>query len=285
MIVSYSTLASSDGCATKIISRSHDGFKVLTTFVNLPEKSIVCISTQVGCPVECTFCAAGVPRRFVRNLYLDELEEQVRIAASYCLPGKPVLVSLMGEGEPLDNVSNCLDLLANASSLLPSYAVRTALSTPLSSSRTCGLLVTRIASVDFGLPFKLQVSLHGAKDRVRRRFIPKSPALTVVMSAVDLYVKTSRRPVEFNYVLVAGENDSPEDAENLAFLMRHRVGLIKLNRFNSWPGVPFTGSDTRVKEIFAAILRSGGLEVEEYETNGSDILAACGQLTYTGEAL
>lgn len=282
MIKSYSTVASSDGFATKIISRSHDGFNVLTTFVDLPGKSIVCISTQVGCPVGCTFCAAGVSGRFVRNLNLDELEEQVRIAASYCLPGKPVLVSLMGEGEPLDNVSNCLDLLFKASSLLPSYEVRTALSTSLSSSRACGLLVTRIAAADFDLPFKLQVSLHGATDRVRRRFIPKSPALTVVMSAVDLYVKTSLRPVEFNYVLVAGENDSPEDAENLAFLMRHRAGLVKLNRFNSWPGVSFTGSDAKVKETFAAI-RSRGLEVEEYETNGSDILAACGQLTYTGE--
>lgn len=276
----HSRGASSDGRTLKYRQMTDDGFLVETTYIDHDKKHIICFSSQVGCPIGCHFCASGQrkdEKRFRQSLSAAELIlqcENVVADRALLLDGRPILFSCMGEGEPFLNISAVVSAFAYFGDKYP--LGRGALS-------TSGIFPERIrefAEHPIPMPMKLQISLHAPTDTLRRLLIPRTAPLDRILSAVEYYTAKSGDAVEWNYVLLCGVNDSLSHAERLIALLPSRAH-VKLNRFNADPRLPFLASSAETQRRFAQALEEGSLVAEFYQTNGSDIGAGCGQLTYT----
>ncbi len=273
-----SVTTSADAQTVKYVLPTDDGYGVEITYVNRDSKHIVCFSTQIGCVVGCAFCisgAAGRRQRSVRSLTANEIIDQVEfvVADLKLSTSKPILFSAMGEGEPLLAYRSVVDALM---ALSRRKGARIALSTSGAKPRR----IRELAHECWLKPLKLQISIHAASDAKRKSLIPLSPPIAEIAEAAEYFAQTTRFPVELNYVLLDGVNDSREDALALAQIALPREWLVKLNRFNKSDCVPFSGTPPERTSLFAQVLRSAGALVEGYETNGSDIFAACGQLSY-----
>lgn len=273
------TVLSSDGKTVKYLQKGTDGFVVETTYVDYLNKHIICFSSQVGCAVGCRFCVSGlrpIKKRHVRSLDVKELIEQcTNIVArrNLQLAEKPILFSCMGEGEPFLNFQNVVLALRQLGRCYP--ASRLAVST----SGIKPELIRRLARIIFPVPLKLQVSLHGPSDEIRSMIIPTSRPITDIVNAVRYYNETCGRLVEWNYVLMKDINDSRECAIETARLLGPGCH-VKFNFLNPVVNSPFTASEQARLSEFRKILEYHGLTTEYYETDGTDIAAACGQLSY-----
>ena len=263
---------SSDGKTRKYTMPITPDYEVETTYVDYKNKHIICFSSMIGCPIKCQFCASGFGG-LIRPLTVTEMVVQCQCIISTeginISNEKPILFSCMGEGEPLANYENVVAALERLSELYPNSKLA------LSTSGARPDNIKRLADHKFKVPFKLQVSIHSANDTTRKLLIPVSHSLQNILNAVNEY-KKSGKGLEFNYVLMHNINDSMEDAEQLAKLAGDVV--IKLNVFN-----PIDGSDIKASmwvNNFTFILSECGAKYEVYKTNGTDIDAACGQLTY-----
>jgi 23S rRNA (adenine2503-C2)-methyltransferase len=215
-------------------------------------------------------------RRFRRSLSAKELVEQCENIVTdrkLLLAKKPILFSCMGEGEPLLNYKNVVAALKKLAKDHP--RVRLALST----SGIVPRAIRALAHEQFTVPFKLQISLHAPDDRLRRAIMPRSAPIKDVVAAAKYYKKISDRSVEWNYVLLAGVNDSQKCAQKLAALLGAGEH-IKLNAFNGYSDAAFSGSRMAKISAFMRTVKNSGCSVEYYRTNGTDIAAACGQLKY-----
>jgi 23S rRNA (adenine2503-C2)-methyltransferase len=271
--------ASADGKAVKYTQQTKDGFLVESTYVDHGGKHIICFSSQVGCPIGCHFCASGQrkdQKRFRQSLSAKELIsecENVIADQAQVSDGRPILFSCMGEGEPLLNLAAVSAALAELGESYPNS--RGALST----SGIAPELIRELAHTRFPTPIKLQISLHAPADELRSVLIPTTAPLSEIISAALYYGDKTGNPVEWNYVLLRGVNDWPIHARMLARSLP-RGAHIKLNRFNATAGLPFAAATEEDTLRFRAVLEAEGLIAEAYQTNGSDIGAACGQLTY-----
>lgn len=271
-------IVSSDGVTTKYIQETKDRILVETTHVNLPEKHIVCFSSQVGCAIGCAFCVSGASDRIKRSLSKCELvEECMNVVADIAVSGraKPTLFSCMGEGEPLLNfhaVTRAFRELASARGL---HGVRLAVST----SGIRPKLISALGVITFAAPLKLQVSLHGATDNVRMRIIPVAAPLWEIISAVRDYREQCGRAVDWNYVMCAGVNDDLAHARILVRLLGPG-SHVKFNRLNPAAGLVLKSAPSERVGEFRRILEDGGISTEYYETDGIDINAACGQMSH-----
>jgi len=234
-----------------------------------------CISTQVGCPVGCAFCATGLDG-LRRNLTRGEIVEQL-LHLARLLPEDERLthVVVMGMGEPL----------ANLDALLPALGIA-------SDTEGLGIGVRRITISTVGLPegirrlgelaspYHLAVSLHAADDRTRDRLVPinRHHNIAAVLAAADDYFQRTGRRVTFEYVLLAGVNDRAEDARRLAALLAGRPALVNLIPLNPVEGLPFRAPSAEEVRRFAAQLERGGLNAQVRHRRGTKIDAACGQL-------
>ena len=184
----------------------------------------------------------------------------------------------MGEGEPLLNISAVISALAHFGSRYP--LARGALS-------TSGIFPARIrelADRRIPIPMKLQISLHAPTDELRKLLIPRTASLDAIIAAASYYATKTGNPVEWNYVLLRGVNDDRSHALALIALLPHGTH-IKLNRFNADPRLPFSPASDETQRSFVRVLEDGGLIAESYRTNGSDIGAGCGKLTYAVSAV
>ena len=261
---------SKDGITQKFLLRS--GLVLLEcTYVNREEKHIVCFSTAVGCPIGCRFCAAG---HYSRGLTAREMVDQALTAVNTTVASgdtKPVLFSAMGEGEPLLSRQAAGRLVEAFHHLVRSRpGARAAVSTTAIKPRVLHWLAATAPP-----RVKLQVSLHGATDEQRRRVIPLAAPVREVVAAGRAFGLARPGNLEWNYVLIKGLNDRIVDATALAALLRPG-DIVKLNRLNPIANLPWRPSPKR--DQFAAVLRDAGLIPEHYQTDGSDIAAACGQL-------
>lgn len=273
-----------EGIASKYLQATTDGFVVETTYIRRPDKHILCVSTQVGCAIGCRFCISGnrEDRKYQRSLSVDEILSQCRNIVhemDFAKHPQPLLFSFMGEGEPFLNFFACMEAFQRIAKEAWQVPVRFAIST--SGPRPD--LILQLARVEVLLPLKLQVSLHGPTDEIRRQIVPVTKPLNEIVSAVrdyrEMCAARPDRPVEWNYVLCADINDSPECAESLVGLLGPGWH-IKLNRLNNVPGVPFLNSSLEAVARFKRILEEGGLSTENYETDESRISSGCGQLSY-----
>jgi 23S rRNA (adenine2503-C2)-methyltransferase len=270
---------SEDG-TRKLVLRLGDGRQIESVFIPDTPAQTFCISTQVGCAMGCAFCLTG-KMGLVRNLTAGEIAGQVRaLARALDMFATPFNIVLMGMGEPLhnyDQTMKALRMLADEFGLGVSPR-RVTLS-------TVGLvpLLDRLATEPL-MP-NLAISLHATTEEQREAIVPptKKYSLHAVLEACRRFPLAKRSRITFEYVMLQGVNDTPEDARRLAVLLRGIKGKVNLIPLNAAPGIPFERpSDDRV-DHFAAILADRGVLVSVRKSRGRDIRAACGQLMVEGQ--
>ena len=270
---------SSDG-TTKFLLRLADGRHIEAVFIPDTPAQTFCISTQVGCAMGCAFCLTG-KMGLVRNLTAAEIAGQVRaLAGALDMFATPFNIVLMGMGEPLhnyDQTMKALRMLADEFGL--------ALSPRRVTLSTVGLvpMLDRLAAEPL-MP-NLAISLHATTEEQREAIVPptKKYSLRAVLDACRRFPLAKRSRITFEYVMLQGVNDTPDDARRLASLLRGIKGKVNLIPLNAAPGIPFERpSDDRVDQ-FAAILADRGVLVSVRKSRGRDIRAACGQLMVEGQ--
>lgn len=233
----------------------------------------ICISTQVGCRMGCTFCASTLEGR-VRNLTAGEILAEV-IVAQKVLGERISNIVLMGSGEPLDNYENVtkfLDLV-NAEYGLNIGQRHITLS-------TCGIVPKIYELADKGYSITLAISLHAFNDEKRRSIMPiaKKYSIKEILEACDYYFEKTGRRISFEYSLVSGINDGKEDANALSKLLKGRQCHINLIPVNEIKENTLKRPSIKTIEEFEKIVANHGLDVTVRKEMGNDINAACGQL-------
>jgi 23S rRNA (adenine2503-C2)-methyltransferase len=262
---------SRDG-TVKALFRTADGHPVEAVLMRFRDgRRSVCVSSQSGCPLTCTFCATG-QMRFRRNLSASEILDQAlhfRRAESidHCL--------FMGMGEPMLNV----DQVLAAARRLPDLGV-THRRTTVSTVGWLPGLRRFVEEVDE--PIRLALSLHAAEPALRSQLMPVNDRypLVAVLAECRRYFVLRRRKVFVEYVMLAGVNDRVEQARSLARLLDPQVFKVNLIPYN--PTGAFTGSTPKAIAAFEAELRRSGIPTTVRLTRGRDIAAACGQLAAAG---
>lgn len=250
-----------------------------TVYIPDDGRGTLCISSQVGCPLRCSFCATGA-QGFNRNLTAAEIIGQVWLVKQWLEPTpgseRPVSnVVFMGMGEPLlnlENVASAIHLLLDDNAY--------GLSKRRVTLSTAGV-VPRIDELGARCPVSLAVSLHAPDDALRNKLVPlnrKYPIASLLAACRRYAARNPKRQVTFEYVLLEGVNDSPYHAQRLARLLRDLPAKINLIPFNPFPGSGYRCSSTATIEDFRSILLSKGLMTITRKTRGEDIAAACGQL-------
>jgi 23S rRNA (adenine2503-C2)-methyltransferase len=266
---------SSDG-TEKFLFTLADGQTIESVFIPDTPAQTFCVSTQVGCAMQCGFCLTG-QMGLVRNLTAGEIAGQVRVLArELSLQDRRFNVVLMGMGEPLHNYDATMKALRMLAA--PEGLALTPRRVTLS---TIGMVpaLERLAREPW-LP-NLAVSLHATTDPVRHRLIPTSrkQRLTDLIAACRLFPLKHRDRITFEYVLLDGVNDTEADAHRLVKLLRGLRAKVNVIPLNEAPGVPFSRPPDLHVDRFARVLASGKLIVSVRKSRGRDIRAACGQLS------
>ena len=258
-----------------------DGAKAETVFIPEEDRGTLCISSQVGCTLNCSFCHTGT-QKLVRNLSSSELVGQILIAFDELSAwpsaqiGRPLTnIVLMGMGEPLYNLDNVIKALKiimdNEGISISKRRITLSTSGIVPEFSRCGLETD----------VNLAISLHAVTDDVRDILVPinKKYPIKDLLNACREYpgVSNSRR-ITFEYVMLKGINDSTSDAKALIKLMEGIPAKINLIPFNPWPGSPYECSEKNQIEEFAKIVLKAGYPSPVRTPRGDDILAACGQL-------
>ena len=271
---------SADG-TIKWLLQFEDGAKAETVFIPEEDRGTLCISSQVGCTLNCSFCHTGT-QKLVRNLSSSELVGQILIAFDELSAwpsaqiGRPLTnIVLMGMGEPLYNLDNVIKALKiimdNEGISISKRRITLSTSGIVPKFNRCGLETD----------VNLAISLHAVTDDVRDILVPinKRYPIKELLNACREYpgVSNSRR-ITFEYVMLKGINDSSSDARALIKLMEGIPAKINLIPFNPWPGSPYECSEKKQIEEFAKIVLKAGYPSPVRTPRGDDILAACGQL-------
>ncbi|MDH5530428.1 MAG: 23S rRNA (adenine(2503)-C(2))-methyltransferase RlmN [Paracoccaceae bacterium] len=275
---------SADG-TRKYLVRIAGGHEVETVYIPEENRGTLCISSQVGCTLTCSFCHTGT-QKLVRNLTAGEIVGQIMLARddlgewpeAGTRNDETRLISnvvLMGMGEPLynfDNVRDAMKIAMDGEGLTLSRRRIT-----LSTSG----VVPEIARTADEIGCLLAVSFHATTDEVRDGLVPinKKWNIETLLSALREYPKLSNSErITFEYVMLKGVNDSDEDARRLVKLIRGIPAKINLIPFNEWPGAPYERSSWARIEAFAEIIYQAGYASPIRKPRGEDIMAACGQL-------
>ncbi len=267
---------SRDG-TVKVLVLLEDGSRVEAVVIPEEERTTLCVSTEVGCPVRCAFCASGL-EGLVRPLRAHEIVEQVLHARRVLREegGRSLTnLVLMGMGEPLLNYDQTVAALG---------ALRDRSGIALGARRitlsTVGIVEGMERLKREGHPINLAVSLHAPDDETRTRIVPLNVRYGVarVAAAARAYARDTGRDVTFEYVLLAGVNDSDDQARLLADLASGAHINVNLIPYNQVEGLPFRAPSGERVEDFAGILRERAVPVHVRRRRGEDIDAACGQL-------
>jgi 23S rRNA (adenine2503-C2)-methyltransferase len=275
---------SADG-TRKYLVRIAGGHEVEVVYIPEEDRGTLCISSQVGCTLTCSFCHTGT-QKLVRNLTAGEIIGQVMMArddlGEWPTPGAPKdetrLLSnivLMGMGEPLYNFENVRDAMKIA--MDPEGIQLSRRRITLSTSG----VVPEIARTAEEIGCQLAVSFHATTDEVRNQLVPinKRWNIAELLEALRSYPKVSNSErITFEYVMLNGVNDTDEDARRLIDLIDGIPAKINLIPFNEWPGAPYTRSSNNRIRAFADIIYKAGYASPIRTPRGEDIMAACGQL-------
>jgi 23S rRNA (adenine2503-C2)-methyltransferase len=270
----------------KWLLRFADGNEAESVFIPEEDRGALCMSSQVGCSLTCSFCHTGT-QRLVRNLDAGEIVGQMMVArdavGEWPSPKDGRLLSnivMMGMGEPLlnfDNVKKALTIIMDQEGISISRRRIT-----LSTSG----VVPMMARCGEELGVNLAVSLHACTDELRDELVPinRKYPLAELLKACRAYPGANNaRRITFEYVMLKGVNDSPADARALLRLVKGIPAKFNLIPFNPWPGAAYQGSDSGSTKAFSEILNAGGLSAPIRVPRGRDIMAACGQLRSASE--
>ena len=278
---------SEDG-TRKYLFKLHDGHEIETVYIPETDRGTLCISSQVGCTLNCTFCHTGT-MRLVRNLepheivgqlvaVRDDLEDWQDNEAKRAVSN----IVMMGMGEPLyntDHVINALNVMSDGDG--------TALSKRRITLSTSGV-VPEIARVGDATGVMLAISLHAVRDDLRNELVPlnKKYPIEELLDACRAYPGLSNaRRITFEYVMLKDVNDSDADAHELVRLLSGIPAKINLIPFNPWPGSPYECSSRNRIMKFADIVNHAGYASPVRTPRGRDIMAACGQLKSASEKM
>jgi 23S rRNA (adenine2503-C2)-methyltransferase len=265
----------------KWLLRAPGGGEVECVYIPEEDRGALCISSQVGCALDCAFCHTGT-QPLVRNLDAGDIVGQMLVARdTYGEWPSPVggrmlsNIVMMGMGEPLlnfDNVSKALRIIMDQEGISISKR-RITLSTAgyVPNIRRCG--------AELGV--NLAISLHAVTDALRDVLVPinrKFPLAELLQACRDYPTANNARRITFEYVMLKGVNDSPADARALVKLVKGIPAKVNLIPFNAWPGAAYECSDAAAIEAFAQIVNDAGYSSPVRVPRGRDILAACGQL-------
>ncbi|MGE3959124.1 MAG: 23S rRNA (adenine(2503)-C(2))-methyltransferase RlmN [Vicinamibacterales bacterium] len=270
---------STDG-TEKFLLRLSDGRQIESVFIPDTPAMTFCISTQVGCAMGCAFCLTG-KMGLVRNLTAGEIAGQVRVlAAALDLRDKPFNIVLMGMGEPLHNydaVMKAMRILCSEHGFhLPPRRV---------TLSTVGILPALEKLGREELMPNLAISLHAPTDAQRGELVPinRKYGVADVIAACRRFPVRKRDRITFEYVMLAGVNDAPEDAKRLARLLADVKAKVNLIPLNAAAGIPFDRPSDDAVDRFARILAERDITVSVRKSRGRDIRAACGQLIVEGQ--
>jgi 23S rRNA (adenine2503-C2)-methyltransferase len=240
-----------------------------------------CISSQIGCPVGCRFCASGLGG-LDGNLTAGQIVQQVWQLGRLEGVGRISHVVFMGMGEPLANFGEVTRAVA---ALAADWGL--GISARRITVSTVGLpaQIRRLAGID--LPITLAISLHAPNDALRRELIPWAESVTIdqLVEAGRYYFDKTGREVTLEYILLGGVNDQPEHAEELAQVAKRLRSNVNLIRYNEVQGLPYDRPDNADVHRFQQRLRAGGVNCHIRASRGRDIAAACGQLRHEHQAL
>ncbi|PRY77334.1 23S rRNA (adenine2503-C2)-methyltransferase [Yoonia maritima] len=276
----------SDDGTRKYLVRIAGGHEVEVVYIPETDRGTLCISSQVGCTLTCSFCHTGT-QKLVRNLTPGEIIGQVMLARddlgewpeqgarNTAAPRLLSNIVLMGMGEPLYNFENVRDAMKIA--LDPEGIALSRRRITLSTSG----VVPEIARTAEEIGCQLAVSFHATTDEVRDKLVPinKRWPIADLLDALRVYPKASNSErITFEYVMLDGVNDSDEDARRLVKLIEGIPAKINLIPFNEWPGAPYKRSSNNRIRAFADIVYNAGYSSPVRKPRGEDIMAACGQL-------
>ena len=263
--------------------------EIETVYIPEEDRGTLCISSQVGCTLTCTFCHTGT-QKLVRNLTAGEIAGQVMLArdrikdwpadleANKQPPSSGRYVTnvvLMGMGEPLynfDHVKGAIDIISDGEGLTLSKRRIT-----LSTSG----VVPEIVRAGDEIGSMLAISLHGTTDEIRNKLVPlnkKYPIAELLEACRNYPGSSNARRITFEYVMLKGVNDSVADAKRLVQLLKGIPAKVNLIPFNPWPGTAYECSEWETIEVFAEVLNNAGYASPVRTPRGRDIMAACGQL-------
>ena len=282
-LVSQATIQRAAGCTVfqsvdhtkKLVLTLNDGLTVETVLIPDEDRLTLCVSTQVGCTLDCGFCLTGT-MGLKRNLKPHEIMEQVLTAQDRLDPGERITnLVFMGMGEPLAN----MEALSEAIRRLTNKPWGLGWSPRRITVSTAGLAARLKDIAPLGV--NLAISLNATTDDQRASLMPAVngiASLKTLLAACRRYPLPPTRRLTFEYVLLAGVNDQTDDARRLAKLVRGIKCKINLIPFNEFPGSPFRRPSECDISAFQAIVRQAGLDVFVRRSRGRDVLGACGQL-------
>ncbi len=270
--------------------------EVETVYIPEPNRGTLCVSSQVGCTLTCSFCHTGT-QTLVRNLTAEEIVQQLMVARDRLgewpaelaenpeAPASGRFITnmvLMGMGEPLynfDNVKAAMEIVSDNEGL--------SLSKRRITLSTSGV-VPMIERCGEEIGVMLAISLHATRDEIRNQLVPlnKKYPIKQLLDACRAYPGLSNaRRITFEYVMLKGVNDSPKHAKELVQLLKGIPAKVNLIPYNPWPGSPHECSDWDAIEAFAEIINRAGYSSPVRTPRGRDIMAACGQLKSASERL
>lgn len=265
----------SDDGTEKLLFQLADGGRIECVLLREDDRRSICVSSQVGCAMGCVFCASGLDG-VDRNLSSGEILEQM-LRLQRLLPEDERLshIVMMGMGEPLANLDSVLSALEVA---------RDPKGLGISPRRitvsTVGLPKSIDRLAEYSTPFNLAISLHAPRNDLRDKLVPVNAKIGIadILAAADRYFQATGRRLTFEYVLLAGVNDSPQCAQQLVQLLRGRVSMLNVIPYNPVAGLPYKTPSTKDITVFRNILVDGGINVMFRQRKGDGIDAACGQL-------
>jgi len=268
------TSVADKGETVKWLSALADGSRIETVLMHHPRHSTVCVSSQAGCAMACSFCATG-QAGFSRQLTVGEIVEQVVLAARMAREHGRRLdhVVMMGMGEPLANYPHVIAAVRRIVGDIGIGARHVTIS-------TVGVVPGIRKLAEEPLQVNLAVSLHGANDTLRSQLVPlnrRYPIATLMQACAD-YIDATHRRISFEWALIDAVNDRPSDATELAGLARPLGAHVNLIPLNPTPGYPAIGTPPPGVRAFRDRLASLGVNVTVRRTRGRSIDAACGQL-------
>ena len=270
---------SKDG-TRKWLLQLQDGNHIETVFIPEDDRGTLCVSSQVGCALDCSFCSTG-RQGFNRNLTAAEIISQVWLASQLLeeekKPGRKITnVVMMGMGEPLLNIDNTIIAVRI---MMDDFAY--GLSKRRVTVSTAGV-VPAMDRLGDTLDMRLAVSLHATNDELRNELVPvnKKYPLKELMAACRRFIdkQNTRSRITFEYVMLDGINDQPEHARELIRLLKGIPTLMNLIPFNPFEGSGYSTSSKKAITRFREILHASGMTTVVRKTRGDDIDAACGQL-------
>jgi 23S rRNA (adenine2503-C2)-methyltransferase len=264
-----------DDGTEKLLFQLVDGGRIECVLLREEARRSICVSSQVGCAMGCVFCASGLDG-VDRNLSRGEILEQM-LRLQRLLPDEERLshIVMMGMGEPLANLDSVLAALEVA---------RDPQGLGISPRRITISTVGLPAAIDrlakYSTPFHLAISLHAPNNTLRDRLVPVNAKIGIddILSAADRYFEATGRRLTFEYVLLAGINDTQQCALELVRLLRGRVSMLNVIPYNQVAGLPYKTPSSEAIHNFRNFLLEGGINIMFRQRKGDGIDAACGQL-------